>query len=133
MPSKEARSCPICHRPDNVNLSQHIKGVHGIGGQERRQLIQRGIVDTEVMSTEPPSNIEKHIVFLDMLQCGESLRSELLRKASPQELKAILELCLNMKEENLTMPTRNPHCTIVTVLANRNISLPNKKKMDVRI
>ena len=109
MPSKEARSCPICHRPDSVNLSQHLKGVHGIGGQERKQLIQRGIVDTEVMTTEPQSNIEKHIVFLDMLQRGESLRSELFRKASPQELKAILELCLNMKEGNLTMPTRNPH------------------------
>ena len=127
MPSKEACSCPICHRPDNVNLSQHLKGVHGIGGQERRQLIQRGIVDTEVMTTEPQSNIEKHIVFLDMLQCGESSRSELLRKVSPQELKAILELCLNMKEGNLSMPTRNPHRTIMTTLANRNISLPNKK------
>ena len=101
MLSKEARSCPICHRPDNVILSQHLKCVHGIGGQERRQLIQRGIVDTVAMTTEPQSNIEKHIVFLDMIQRGESLRSELLRKASPQELKAILELCLNMKEGNL--------------------------------
>ena len=128
MPSKEARSCPICHRPDNVNLSQHLKGVHGTGGQERRQLIWRGIVDTEVMTTEPQSHIEKHIVFLDMLQRGELLRSELLRKARPEELKAILELCLNMKEGNLTMPTRNSHRTIVTTLANRNISLPNKKK-----
>ena len=128
MPSKEARSCPICHRPDNVNLSQHLKGVHGIGGQERRQLIQTGIVDTEVMTTEPQSNIEKHIAFLDMLQRREPLRSELLRKASPQELKARLELCLNMTEGNLSMPTRNPHRTIVTTLANRNISLPNKKK-----
>ena len=69
MPSKETRSCPICHRPDNVNLSKHLNGVHGIGGQERKQLIQRGIVDTEVMTTEPQSNIKKHIVFLDMLQC----------------------------------------------------------------
>ena len=128
MPSKEARSCSICHRPDNVNLSQHLKGVHGIGGQERRQLIQRGIVDTEVMTTEPQSNIEKHIVYLEMLQRGDSLRSELLRKARPEELKAILELCLNMKEGNLTMPTRNPHCTIVAMLANRNILLSNKKK-----
>ena len=128
MPSKEARSCPICHRPDNVNLSQHLKGVHGIGGQERRQLIQTGIVDTEVMTTEPQSNIEKHIAFLDMLQRREPLRNELLRKVSPQELKARLELCLNMTEGNFSMPTRNPHRTIVTTLANRNISLPNKKK-----
>ena len=128
MPSKEARSCPICHRPDNVNISQHLKGVHGIGGQERKQLIQKGIVDTEVMTTEPQSNIEKHIVFLDMLQRGESLRSELLRKARPEELRAILELCLNMKEGNLSIPTRNPHRTIVTTLASRNISLSNKKK-----
>ena len=128
MPSKEAHSCPICHCPGIVNLSQHLNSVHGIGGQERKQLIQRGIVDTEVMSTEPQSNIEKHIVFLDMLQCGESLRSELLRKVRPEELKAILELCLNMKEGNLLMPTRNPHRTIVTMLANRNISLSNKKK-----
>ena len=129
MPSKEARGCPICHHPDNVNLSQHLEGVHGIGGQERRQLIQRRTVDTEVMTTEPQSNIEKHIVFLEMLQRGELLRSELLRKARPEELKAILELCLNMKEGNLTMPTRNSHRTIVTTLANRNISLSNKKKM----
>ena len=63
-----------------------------------------------------------------MLQCGESLRNELLRKARPEELKAILELCLNMKEGNLTMPKRNPHRTIVTMLANRNISLSNKRK-----
>ena len=126
---REARSCPICHRPDNVNLSQHLNGVHSIRGQERRQLIQRGIVDTEVMTTEHQSNIEKHIVFLEMLQRGESLRNELLRKARPEELKAILELCLNMKEGNLSMPRRNPHRTIiVTTLANRNISLSNKKK-----
>ena len=63
-----------------------------------------------------------------MLQRGELLRSELLRKARPEEFKAILDLCLNMKEGNLTMPTRNSHRTIVTTLANRNISLSNKKK-----
>ena len=74
------------------------------------------------------SHIEKHIVFLEMLQRGELLRSELLRRARPEELKAILELCLNMKEGNLTMPKRNPHRTIVITLANRNISLSNKKK-----
>ena len=79
------------------------------------------MVGTEVMATEPQSNIEKHIVFLDMLQCREVLRGELLRKARPEELKAISELCLNTKEGNLTIPTRNPHCTIVTALTNRNI------------
>ena len=80
------------------------------------------------MTTEPQSDIGKHIVFLDMLQCRELLRSELLRKARPEESKAISELCLNMKEGNLLMLTRNPHCTIITTLANRNISLSNKKK-----
>ena len=79
------------------------------------------------MTRELQSIIEKHIVFLDMLQRGEVLRGELIRKAKPEELKAILEICLNMKEKNLTMPTRNPHRTITT-LANRNISLSNKKK-----
>ena len=74
------------------------------------------------MTKEPQSNIKKHIVFLDMLQRGEVLRGELLRKAKPEELKAILELCLNMKEGNLPRPTRNPHHTIVTALTNRNIS-----------
>ena len=62
-----------------------------------------------------------------MLQRRELLRSELLNKARPKELQAILELCLNMKEGNLTMPKRNPKRTIVTSLANRNISLSNKK------
>ena len=57
-----------------------------------------------------------------------SIRGQLLMKARPKELKAILELCLNMKEGNLTMPTRILHRTIVTALANRNISLSNKRK-----
>ena len=85
------------------------------------------------MTTEPQSHIQKHVVFLEMLQCGELLRSELSRKARPEELKVILELCLNMKEGNLSMPTINSHCTIITALANRNISLSKKEKMDVRI
>ena len=80
------------------------------------------------MTTEPQSHIQKHIVVLEMLQRGELLRSELLRKARPEELKAILELCLNMKEGNLSMPTINSQRTTVTTLANRNISLSKKKK-----
>ena len=51
------------------------------------------MVGSEVMVTEPRSHIEKHISFLDMLQCGERLRIELMRKATQGELKAILELC----------------------------------------
>ena len=43
-------------------------------------------------------------------------------------MKAILELCLNMKEGNLTKPKRDPHRTIVASPANRNISLTNKKE-----
>ena len=125
MPSKEPHTCPVCQRPGIVNLSQHLNGVHSICGQQRKRLIRGGLVAT--MTREPQSNIEKHIVFLDMLQCGEVLRGELIRKARPEELKAILELCLNMKEGNLTMPARSPHRTIVTTLANRNISLSNKK------
>ena len=50
MPSKRPHSCPICHHPGLINLSQHLNGVHSIRGQERWQLIQRGIVDTEVMT-----------------------------------------------------------------------------------
>ena len=63
-----------------------------------------------------------------MLQRGELLRSELLRKARPKELKVILELGLNMKEGNLSMPTINSHHTIITMPANRNISLSKKEK-----
>ena len=39
MPSEKPRFCPICHRSSIINLSQHLKGVKGIGGQEGRQLI----------------------------------------------------------------------------------------------
>ena len=92
MPSKEPRTCPICHHPGIVNLSKHLIGVYGIGGKERKQLIQRGMVGTEVIVTQPQSHIEKHIVFLHMLQCRKILRIELLRKVRPEELKAILEL-----------------------------------------
>ena len=68
MPSKKPRTCPICPRPGLINLSQHLSGVHRIGGQEGKQLIQRGMVGSEVMVTEPQSHTEKHISFLDMLQ-----------------------------------------------------------------
>ena len=50
------------------------------------------------MVTEPQSNIEKHISFLDMLKRGERLRIELMKKATERELTAILELCLNMNQ-----------------------------------
>ena len=90
MPSKEPHTCPVCQRPGIVNLSQHLNGVHSICGQQRKRLIRGGLVATELMTREPQSNIEKHIVFLDMLQRGEVLRGELIRKARPEELKAIL-------------------------------------------
>ena len=107
-----------------MNLSQHLNGVHSITGQERKQLM----VGLEVMVTEPQSHIEKHITFLDMLQRGERLRIELLKKATQGELKAILELCLNMNEGNLSLPKGKLHRSIVSILANRNIPLSNKKK-----
>ena len=71
MPSKKPHTCPICHRPCLINLSQHLNGVHRIGGLERKQLLQRGIVGSEVMVMEPQSHIEQHISFLEMLQRGE--------------------------------------------------------------
>ena len=106
MPCKKPRSCPICHRPNIMNLSQHLIGVQGIAGQERKHLLQREMNGTEVMISEPlltstVSHIEKHASFLDMLLRGENLRTELIKKATQEELKAILELCLNMKEGNL--------------------------------
>ena len=57
MPSKRPRSCPICHRPALINLSQHLNGVHIIRRQERKLLIQRATVETKVMTTEPQSHI----------------------------------------------------------------------------
>ena len=44
MPSKIPRTCPVCHRPGLINLSQHLNGVHSITGQERKRLIQKGMV-----------------------------------------------------------------------------------------
>ena len=76
------------------------------------------MVGLEVMVREPQSNIEKHISFLDMLQRGEHLRIELMEKATQRELKAILELCLNMNERNLSSLKRKSHGSIVSTLAN---------------
>ena len=132
MPSKTPRTCPVCHRPGLINLSQHLSGVHSITGQERKRLIQKGMVGTEVMVTEPQSHIEKHISFLDTLQCGERLRIELMKKATQGELKAILELCLNMNEGNLSLPKSKSHRSVVSTLANRDIPLSNKKKWMLR-
>ena len=93
MPSKKPHACPICHLPGLINLSQHLNCVHMIAGQERKKLIQRGMVGSEVTVMEPRSHIKKHISFLDMLQCGERLRIELMKKATQGELKVIFELC----------------------------------------
>ena len=130
---KKPRLCPICHRSSIINLSQHLNGVHRIGGQERKQLIQREMVGSEVNITDPQlnhskSHIEKHISFFDMLQRGERLRTEPMKKATQRELKAILELCLNMNEGNLSLPKRKSHRSVVSTLANRDIPLLNKKK-----
>ena len=78
--SKKAFTCPIC--PSIINLSQHLNGVDRIGGQERKQLIQREMVGSEVMITKPKlthteSHIEKHT---SLLQCEERLRIELMKK-----------------------------------------------------
>ena len=132
MPSKTPRTCPVCHRPGLINLSQHLNGVHSITGQERKRLIQKGMVGSEVMVTEPQSHIAKHISFLDMLQRGERLRLELMKKATQGELKAILELCLNMNEGNLSLPQRKSHRSVVSTLANRDIPLSNKRKWMLR-
>ena len=132
MPSKTPHMCPVCHRPGLINLSQHLSGVHSITGQERKRLIQKGMVGSEVMVTEPQSHIEKHISFLDTLQHGERLRIELMKKATQGELKAILELCLNMNEGNLSLPKRKSHRSVVSTLANRDIPLSNKKKWMLR-
>ena len=86
------------------------------------------MVGSEVMVTEPQSHIKKHINFLDMLQCGEHLRIELMKKATQGELKSILELCLNMNEGNLSLPKKNLHRSVISTLANRDIPLSNKKK-----
>ena len=133
MPSKKPRPCPICHRSSIINLSQHIKGVHGIDGQERKHIIQREMNKMEVNITVPQlnhakSHIEEHINFLDMLKRGECLRIELLKNATQGELKAILELCLNMNEGNLLLPKRKLQPTVVSTLADRDIPLLNKKK-----
>ena len=47
MPSKKPHTCPICQRPGLINLGHHLNGE-----QERKQLIQRGIVGSEVMIME---------------------------------------------------------------------------------
>ena len=90
------------------------------------------MVGSEVMVTEPQSHIEKHISFLDTLQRGERLRIELMKKATQGELKAILELCLNMNEGNLSLPKSKSHRSVVSTLANRDIPLSNKKKWMLR-
>ena len=76
MPSKEPRTCPVCQCPGIVNISQHLNRVHSICGQERKPLIRGGLVATELMTREPQSNIEKHIVLLDMLHPLILLRVE---------------------------------------------------------
>ena len=78
--------CPICHRPGLINLSQHLNGVYKIAGQGRKQLM----VGSEVMVMEPQSYIQKHISFLDMLQHGERLRIELMKKSRRRRIESHL-------------------------------------------
>ena len=51
-----------------------------------------------------------------------------MKKATQGELKAILELCLNINEGNLLLPKRKLYRSVVSTLANRDIPLSNKKK-----
>ena len=67
------------------------------------------------MVMEPQSHIEKHIGFLKMLQLGERLRIELMEKATQGELKAILEVYLNMNEGNLSLPKRKLHRSVLSL------------------
>ena len=48
------------------------------------------------------------------------------KKTTQGELKAILELCLNMNEGNLSLPKRKSHQSVVSTLANRDIPMLNK-------
>ena len=77
-------------------------------------------------------SIAKNIVFLEMLQRNDALRKELIRSARPDGLKSILELCLNMKEGNLKLPRKNSHRSIIMTLANRKISLTDKRNWMLR-
>ena len=43
----------VCHCPNFINLSQHLIGVHGTAGQERKRLVQREMNVSEVMISEP--------------------------------------------------------------------------------
>ena len=71
MPSKKPRTCPICHHPSVTNLGQHLYGVHGINGQERKQLLLQGKVTSEANKPNPDL---RHASFLDMLQREERPR-----------------------------------------------------------
>ena len=59
-------------------------------------------------------------------------RVELMKTATQGELKAILELCLNINEGNLLLPKRKLHWSVIFTLANRDIPLSNKKKWMLR-
>ena len=56
-----------------------------------------------------------------------------MKKATHGELKAILETCLNMNEGNLSFPKRKTPRSVVRTLTNRDIPLPNQKKMDAEV
>ena len=56
-----------------------------------------------------------------------------MKKAAQGELKAVLELCLNMNEKNLSSPKRKSHRSVISTFANRDIPLSNRKKMDVEV
>ena len=76
-------------------------------------------------------SIAKNIVFLEMLQRNDALR-KLIRSARPDELKSILELCLNTKEGNLKLPRKNSHHSIIMILGTRKISLTDKRNWMLR-
>ena len=88
---KKPCSCPICYCSSIINLGQLLKCVHGIDGQERRQ-IQKEMVKSEVNVTDPQLNHAKSQIVLHMLQHGECLRIELLKNATQGELLYSFEM-----------------------------------------
>ena len=64
MPYKYKRVCPICHRPNVINMSSHLDMVHWLSATERSPYLKRAVLCPSETITRPiVANDKKHGIY----------------------------------------------------------------------
>ena len=74
MPYKHKRDCPVCNKPGIRYISDHLRQVHNLYGDERKKLLERARFSTY---NHNPSLLPTHI--LKEMRCVRKKTSAVLK------------------------------------------------------